>query len=152
MKYKPVMLNNVCFPNLQHNINCVVLYSSLIELLHVPLDERHVGFLVAKLLLMVLDILASHCDLKRSRLNRWTVQKSKIQTECGQASPITSSSVISSPVTCPLSPTSLLKVKQSLPEPLPRSSTLQPSSFSGNGRPQPKNLEEQRGAFTIVMF
>ena len=49
----------------------------------------------------------------------------------------TCSSVISTPVTKPSLPTSLLKTKQSRPAPLPKSNTLTPSTAVGNTKPQP---------------
>lgn len=56
--------------NLQQNIHGVSQYACLTELLHVPLHKRHVGFLIAKLLLMILDVLTGHRDLRRHKLNR----------------------------------------------------------------------------------
>ena len=41
------------------------------------------------------------------------------------------------PVTNPSSPTSLLKMKQSRPAPLPKSNTFSPGIASGNTGPQP---------------
>lgn len=54
------MQNHIYALNLQHNIHRVILYASFTELLHVPLHKGDVGLLVAKLLLMVLDVLTRH--------------------------------------------------------------------------------------------
>lgn len=140
----PCKWQRVAFPILHHSIDGVILYSCLIQLLHVSLDEGHVGLLVAKRLLMVLRILAGHCDLEEEESWKEAQDISATHTSNRRAHLITSSSVMSIPITRPLSPTSLLKAKQSLPLPLPRSSTVQPSSFIGNGRPQPKYLKKEQ--------
>lgn len=96
--------------NLQHNINGVTLYAGLTQLLHVPQDKSHIGLLVAERLLMILDVLTRRCDLRKCELSQQKAQKSNARWCVDtQAYAITSSSVISIPVTCPLSPTSLLK-------------------------------------------
>ena len=44
---------------------------------------------------------------------------------------------MSTPVTLPVEPTSLLNMKQSRPAPLPKSTTEHPSIASGNTGPHP---------------
>lgn len=92
--------------NLHHNIHRVTLNASFFEVLHVALNKRDVGLLIAKPLSMILNVLTSCCDLKGYELIR---KGTDIKVPSLQMSVITRSSVISSPVTCPFGPTSLLK-------------------------------------------
>lgn len=127
--------------NQHQNIHGVSLYPCFAELLHVSLDKSDIGLFVAKLPPMILDKLAGSRDLGKRYLVS-NMYKCRYELYCTLLCVyLTSWSVISMPVTCPLGPTSLLKAKQSRPDPLPRSKTLQPSSLAGNGRPHPKNLQ-----------